>query len=117
MTRSMIGGFPIGSWLAAASFVAVAIAYESRRTPKRGIKVVHTKNAAPPGAGHYSQAVVHGGQVFVSGLLPVSPSGEKLGDRPFEEQAHQVLNNLRAILKRRELTSMAFYQSESTSLM
>ena len=55
--------------------------------------------AAPQPAGHYSQAIVYNGLVFVSGQLPVDPqSGEKcLG--PIEEQAEQALKNLEAILE------------------
>lgn len=54
---------------------------------------------APTPAGHYSQAVVHGGTVYVSGLLAVNPdTGEKeLGS--VELQADRVLENLDAILR------------------
>jgi 2-iminobutanoate/2-iminopropanoate deaminase len=57
-----------------------------------------TPNAPPP-AGHYAQAVVHNGLVFVSGQLPIDPqSGEKtLGT--IEQQAEQALSNVRAILQ------------------
>lgn len=62
------------------------------------MKLIATPDAATP-AGHYSQAVVHGDTVYVSGLLAVEPgTGEKkLGS--VEEQAHQILDNLEAILK------------------
>jgi 2-iminobutanoate/2-iminopropanoate deaminase len=62
------------------------------------ITVVESPGAPPPG-GHYSQAVVHHGLVYVSGQLPiVAGTGErKLG--AIEEQAEQVLANLRAILE------------------
>lgn len=61
------------------------------------IKYVLTPNAPQPG-GHYSQAVVHHGVVYVAGQLPIDPmTGEKkLG--PIEEQTEQVLTNLREIL-------------------
>jgi 2-iminobutanoate/2-iminopropanoate deaminase len=56
-----------------------------------------TENAPAPG-GHYSQAVVCNGLVFVSGQLSIDPkTGEKkLGT--IEEQTEQVLNNIAAIL-------------------
>ena len=56
-------------------------------------------SGAPTPAGHYSQAIVHNGLVYVAGQLPIDPaSGEKkLG--PIEEQAEQVLANIRAILQ------------------
>jgi 2-iminobutanoate/2-iminopropanoate deaminase len=54
---------------------------------------------APPPAGHYSQATVYNGLLFVSGQLGIDPaSGEKkLGS--IEEQTEQALNNVHAILK------------------
>ena len=36
--------------------------------------------------------------MFVSGLLPVTPDGKKLVDKPFAAQCQQVLDNLDAIL-------------------
>lgn len=45
-----------------------------------------------------SQAIINGGEVFVSGLLPITPDGTKLADKPFEVQARTVLDNLGAIL-------------------
>lgn len=61
------------------------------------IKKINTPNAPQP-AGHYSQATVHNGLVFVAGQLSIDPSGEKkLG--PIEEQTEQALNNVHAILK------------------
>lgn len=61
------------------------------------IKTVLTPNAPAPG-GHYSQAVIHNGLVYVAGQLPIDPkTGEKkLG--PIEEQTEQVLANIREIL-------------------
>src|SRR6266702_3474995 len=53
---------------------------------------------APKPAGHYAQAVVHGGLVYVSGQLPVRPDGTHLTQAAFPEQAAQALANLLAIL-------------------
>lgn len=50
----------------------------------------------PPPAGHYSQAVVHGGLVFVSGLLPFTDAERRLGT--IEEQTEIVLRHLERIL-------------------
>ena len=94
-----LGGYPFGSFLAAATFIACAIAYEARRAPKRKLRHIHTDKAASPGVGHYSQAIVHGDRMYVSGLLPITPAGEKLGNRPFAEQVRQVFSNLKAILE------------------
>ena len=62
------------------------------------ITQVLTPNAPKPG-GHYSQAVVYNGLVFVSGLLPIDPNtGEKLTG-PIEQQTEQCLKNISEILK------------------
>ncbi len=62
------------------------------------MRTVSTTKAPEP-SGHYSQAVVHGDLVFVSGQLPIDPeTGEKqLGT--IEEQTARVLENIEAILK------------------
>ena len=62
------------------------------------IRTVHTPDAPTPG-GHYSQAVVYNGLVFVAGQLSIDPrTGEKkLG--PIEEQTEQALANVAGILK------------------
>jgi 2-iminobutanoate/2-iminopropanoate deaminase len=53
---------------------------------------------APRAGGHYSQATVYNGLVFVAGQLSIDATGEKkLG--PIEEQTEQALNNVHAILK------------------
>ncbi len=58
-----------------------------------------TTPAAPTPAGHYSQAMVYGDLVYVSGQLPVIPgTGEKCTGS-IEEQTEQALKNLSAILE------------------
>ena len=61
------------------------------------MKLIQTPTAPQP-AGHYSQAIVHNGLIFVSGQLPINPqNGEKvLGS--IEDQTLQVLQNVEAIL-------------------
>ncbi|WP_248732487.1 RidA family protein [Pseudomonas sp. MWU13-2517] len=61
------------------------------------IELIHTANAAAPG-GHYAQAVLHKGVLYVSGQLPVRFNGEHNADQPFEVQASIALDNLMAIL-------------------
>jgi 2-iminobutanoate/2-iminopropanoate deaminase len=62
------------------------------------VKLVSTA-AAPTARGHYSQAVVHGGMVYVAGQLPIDP-GDPLGKLvAFEDQARQVIDNVIAILE------------------
>ena len=60
------------------------------------ISKISTENAPAP-AGHYSQAVVHGDLVFVSGQLRIVPStGEKITGS-IEHQTLQTLRNVSAI--------------------
>jgi 2-iminobutanoate/2-iminopropanoate deaminase len=62
------------------------------------IRTVLTPDAPAPG-GHYSQAVVYNGLVFVAGQLSIDPAtGEKLLGS-VEEQTERALANLRAILE------------------
>lgn len=62
------------------------------------IKSITTGNAPAP-AGHYSQAIVHNGLVYVSGQLPIDPrTGEKRVGT-IEEQTRQVLHNVGEILR------------------
>lgn len=58
---------------------------------------ISTKNAPAP-AGHYVQATVHNGTVYVAGQLAIDPvSGEKLHGG-IEEQTERTLRNVEAIL-------------------
>jgi 2-iminobutanoate/2-iminopropanoate deaminase len=62
------------------------------------IKRIDTPNAPKP-AGHYSQATVYNGLVFVAGQLSIDPAtgAHKTGN--IEEQTEQALNNVHAILQ------------------
>ncbi|MDO6413067.1 RidA family protein [Sphingomonas sp. BIUV-7] len=55
-------------------------------------------DAAPSPAGHYAQAVVAGGTLYISGQLPLRP--DRTGDprASFDEQASQAIANMLAIL-------------------
>lgn len=52
---------------------------------------------APPAGGHYSQAVKHGGLVYVSGQLPIAPDGTHRPEANFEEQARLAIRNMLAV--------------------
>ena len=54
---------------------------------------------APTAAGHYSQAIVHNGMVFVAGQLPIDPSDRNKPVGSIEEQTEQTLRNVQAILE------------------
>lgn len=54
-------------------------------------------DAAPAAVGTYSQAVVHGGTVYISGQLPLLPNSGELLTGDFRQQLSQVFSNLAAI--------------------
>jgi 2-iminobutanoate/2-iminopropanoate deaminase len=61
-------------------------------------KVIFT-NKAPAAIGPYSQGVMAGNLLFVSGQIPFVPETMKLVSEDVGEQTHQVLKNLQAILQ------------------
>ena len=56
-------------------------------------------SSAPMPIGPYSQGVIAGGLLFISGQIAIDPATNKLLTGGIEEQTEQVLNNLLAILK------------------
>jgi 2-iminobutanoate/2-iminopropanoate deaminase len=54
---------------------------------------------APTPAGHYSQAIVHAGVVYVAGQLPIDPSAPESLPGSVEAQVRQTFANLAAILR------------------
>lgn len=62
-----------------------------------GMHPIATDHAPAP-AGHYSQAVVHDGLVFVSGQLPVNPATREPVHGSVEDQTRRALQNVEAIL-------------------
>jgi 2-iminobutanoate/2-iminopropanoate deaminase len=61
------------------------------------IKTVLAEDAPAPG-GHYSQATVYNGLVFVAGQLAIKPNGERVLDS-IEAQTDQAMANVAAILR------------------
>lgn len=62
------------------------------------IKRISTANAPKP-AGHYSQATVYNGLVFVPGQLSIDPATGAHKTGSIEEQTELALNNVHAILE------------------
>jgi 2-iminobutanoate/2-iminopropanoate deaminase len=58
---------------------------------------IHTPKAPAP-AGHYTQAIVHGGLLFASGQLPIDPATGRLVDGGLEVQVSRALENLEQVL-------------------
>jgi 2-iminobutanoate/2-iminopropanoate deaminase len=62
------------------------------------MKIVKTPHA-PQAIGPYCQAIVHGGLVFCSGVIPLDPSTMKVVDGGIEAQSKRVLQSLSEVLK------------------
>ena len=54
---------------------------------------------APGAIGPYSQAIIAGGFLFASGQIPLDPTTGTITEGGITAQAHQVLQNLGAVLK------------------
>ena len=59
-------------------------------------EIITTENA-PQAIGPYSQAVKAGDLMFISGQIPLNPSTGDLVSGSIEDEANQVLNNLKSI--------------------
>jgi 2-iminobutanoate/2-iminopropanoate deaminase len=76
------------------AILAVSASIVSAQT----IQSVETAEAPPPG-GHYSQAIIANGFVFVAGQLPIKPGGRNEIPAGIEAQTRQALSNVDAILR------------------
>lgn len=63
---------------------------------------------APAPIGPYSQAIVHGNTVYVSGQLPLNPFTGELEVNSIEKATHQIIKNIELLLKENgmELTNI-----------
>lgn len=66
-------------------------------------QVIHT-NEAPQAIGPYSQAIMAGNMLFVSGQIPVVPATGEIVSADVEAQTKQCLENLKAVLAAAGLT-------------
>ena len=62
------------------------------------MREISTPNAPAP-AGHYAQAMVHSGVVYVAGQLPIDPQAGRGAVGGIEGQTEQALRNVAAILE------------------
>ena len=67
-------------------------------------KQIISTDKAPSAIGPYSQAVWAGDFLFASGQVPVIPETGELVSQDVQEQAHQALKNVKAILETAGLT-------------
>ena len=54
---------------------------------------------APQAIGPYSQAIIGGNFVFISGQLPLNPQSGDFVEGNIEDKTHQVLRNTKAVLE------------------
>ena len=62
-------------------------------------KSIVTTGDAPAPIGPYNQAVKTANLVFISGQICIDPVSGELKQKDLQEETHQVMHNLRAILK------------------
>ncbi|MDP9048032.1 MAG: RidA family protein [Bacteroidota bacterium] len=60
-------------------------------------KVINTSSAPAP-IGPYSQAIIAGGFVFVSGQIAINPSNGELVTSDIKSETKQVMENIKSIL-------------------
>ena len=59
--------------------------------------VIRTSNAPAP-IGPYNQAILAGNTLYISGQICIDPVSGELKKRDVQEETHQVMQNLKAIL-------------------
>ena len=75
-------------------------------------RIINTPNAPAP-IGPYSQAVASNGTRYISGQIPIDPSSGELISSGIQDETHQVMKNLKAIL---EEASVSFNHVVKTSI-
>jgi 2-iminobutanoate/2-iminopropanoate deaminase len=76
-------------------------------------KTIITTGTAPAPIGPYNQAVLSGNMLFISGQICIDPSSGELKNKDIQEEAHQVMHNLKAILNE---AGMAFSNVVKTTI-
>ena len=61
--------------------------------------VINTPDAPAP-IGPYNQAILAGNTLFISGQVCIDPATGQLKNRDLQEETHQVMHNLKAILQK-----------------
>ena len=62
-------------------------------------KTIITTSNAPAPIGPYNQAVLTGSTLFISGQICIDPASGNLKNKDIQDETHQVMNNLKAILQ------------------
>lgn len=67
-------------------------------------KSIINTTAAPAPIGPYNQAITMNGFLFISGQICIDPATGELKKKDLQEETHQVMHNLKAILQAAGLT-------------
>ncbi len=66
-------------------------------------KIIITTSNAPAPIGPYNQAVLAGNTLYISGQICINPETGELKNKDIQDETHQVMHNLKAILKEAEM--------------
>ena len=61
-------------------------------------RIINTRNAPAP-IGPYNQAIIANSTIYISGQICIDPSTGNLKNKDIQEETHQVMQNLKAILQ------------------
>jgi 2-iminobutanoate/2-iminopropanoate deaminase len=75
-------------------------------------QIINTPSAPAP-IGPYNQGVRVGDMLFISGQICIDPATGKLNNQDIQQETHQVMHNLRAIL---EASDMSFHHVVKTTI-
>jgi 2-iminobutanoate/2-iminopropanoate deaminase len=67
-------------------------------------KTIITTANSPEPIGPYNQAVLSGNMLFISGQVCINPATNELKNKDIQEETHQVMHNLKAILQKAGMT-------------
>jgi 2-iminobutanoate/2-iminopropanoate deaminase len=66
-------------------------------------KTIITTANAPAPIGPYNQAILSGNMLFISGQVCIDPATGDLRNKDIQEETHQVMHNLKAILQQADM--------------
>ena len=75
-------------------------------------QVINTPSAPAP-IGPYNQAILAGDMLFISGQICIDPATGSLQNQDIQQETHQVMHNLRAILT---ASDMSFHHVVKTTI-
>lgn len=68
------------------------------------MKKIITTDKAPAPIGPYNQAILAGNMLFASGQIAINPETGNLVLNTIQDETHQVMQNIKAILKAADMT-------------